>query len=123
MTIKRGEIYLANLGNVKHTDIGKIRPVLVFQNNHLNRMLADDLYDDVIIIPLSSKMTESDFTLSLRKRDKLEKNSTILCHAIKMIASKRLLLDKGVLTTLNDYEIAEVEKRIISVLGMVNIKM
>ena len=120
MTIKRGEIYLANLGNVKHTDIGKIRPVLVFQNDHLNRMLADDLYDDVIIIPLSSKMTESDFTFSLRKRDKLEKNSTILCHAIKMIASKRLLLNEGILTKLNENEMKEIEKRISLVLGMNN---
>ena len=119
MPIKRGEIYLANLGNVKHTDIGKIRPVLIFQNDHLNRMVSDELYDDVIIIPLSSKMTESDFIFPLKKRDKLQKNSTILCHAIKMVAAKRLLLDKGVLATLNDHEIAEVEKRIISVLGMV----
>jgi mRNA interferase MazF len=120
MSIKRGEIYLANLGNVKHTDIGKIRPVLIFQNDHLNRMVADELYDDVIIIPLSSKMKESDFTFSLRKRDKLEKNSTILCHAIKMIASKRILLNEGKLTTLNESEMKEIEKRISLVLGMNN---
>ena len=120
MSIKRGEIYLANLGNVKHTDIGKIRPVLIFQNDHLNRMVADELYDDVIIIPLSSKMKESDFTFSLKKRDKLEKNSTILCHAIKMIASKRLLLNEGILTKLNKNEMKEIEKRISLVLGMNN---
>ena len=120
MSIKRGEIYLANLGNVKHTDIGKIRPVLIFQNDHLNRMVADELYDDVIIIPLSSKMKESDFTFSLKKRDKLEKNSTILCHAIKMIASKRLLLNEGMLTKLNENEMQEIEKRISLVLGMNN---
>jgi len=120
MSIKRGEIYLANLGNVKHTDIGKIRPVLIFQNDHLNRMVADELYDDVIIIPLSSKMKESDFTFPLEKREKLQKNSTILCHAIKMIASKRLLLSEGMLTKLNENEMSEIEKRISLVLGMNN---
>jgi mRNA interferase MazF len=120
MSIKRGEIYLANLGNVKHTDIGKIRPVLIFQNDHLNRMVADELYDDVIIIPLSSKMKKSDFTLFLKKRDQLEKESTILCHAIKMISSKRLLCNKGILTKLNEKEMYEIEKRVSLVLGMSN---
>ena len=122
MTIKRGEIYLANLGNVKHTDIGKIRPVLVFQNDHLNRMITDDLYDDVIIIPLTSQMKDSDFTFILKKRDNLQKNSTILCHAIKMISSKRLLLEKGKLTKLYENEMLEIEKRITLVLGMENEK-
>jgi len=120
MSIKRGEIYLANLGNVKHTDIGKIRPVLIFQNDHLNRMITDELYDDVIIIPLSSKMKESDFTFSLRKRDKLEKNSDACSHTIKMIASKRLLLNEGILTQLNENEMNEIEKRISLVLGINN---
>jgi mRNA interferase MazF len=120
MSIKRGEIYLANLGNVKYTDMGKIRPVLIFQNDHLNRMVADGLYNDVIIIPLSSKMKESDFTFPLEKREKLQKNSIILCHAIKMIASKRLLLNEGMLTKLNENEMKEIEKRISLVLGMNN---
>ena len=35
MNIKKGEIYLANLGDVKCADIGKIRPVLIFQNDNL----------------------------------------------------------------------------------------
>jgi mRNA-degrading endonuclease toxin of MazEF toxin-antitoxin module len=78
------------------------------------------LYDDVIIIPLSSKMKESDFTFSLEKRDKLQKNSTILCHAIKMIASKRVLQNEGKLTTLNESEMKEIEKRVSLVLGMNN---
>jgi mRNA interferase MazF len=118
MSIRRGEIYLANLGNVKHTDIGKIRPVLIFQNNYLNRMVEDELYDDVIIIPLSSQVKVSDFTLLLKRRDKLQKDSTILCNAIKMISAKRLLFDKGILTTLNENEILNVEKKLSLALGI-----
>ena len=118
MPIRRGEIYLANLGHAKHTDIGKVRPVLVFQNNFLNRMIEDGLYDEVVVIPLSSQIKESDLTWVLPKRDKLEKRSTVLCHALKMISAKRLLTEQGVLTILRDNELQEIERRVNLVLGM-----
>ncbi len=116
--IKKGEIYLANLGDVKHTDIGKIRPVLVFQNDMLNRMVSDGLYNDVIVIPLSSKIRENDFTLYLPKRDRLEKKSVILCNAMKMISAKRLMTEEGVLTQLMPSEMEEIEKRVLLLLGI-----
>ena len=110
MPIRKGEIYLANLGDVKCADIGKTRPVLIFQNDHLNRMIEDGLYNDVIVIPLSSKIKINDFTLILKNRDRLAKDSTILCNTIKMINAKRLLLDEGILTMLLENEIYEIEK-------------
>jgi len=116
--IRRGEVYLANLGNVRHTDIGKIRPVLIFQNDHLNRMVDEELYGDVIVVPFSTVLKESDFTIELSSRDRLEKTSTVLCHAVKMIAAKRLLLDRGVLTRLNDQELEEVEQRVVRAMGI-----
>jgi len=118
MRIRKGEIYLANLGDVKCADIGKIRPVLIFQNENLNRMIKDELYSDVIIIPLSSQIKESDFTYILQKRDALKKDSTILCNAIKMINSSRLMLDKGILTRLTLDEIKSVEKRVLLLLDI-----
>ncbi len=107
--IEKGEIYLANLGNVKKEDIGKIRPVLVFQNNLLNRMLSETTYNDIIVVPLSSKIIKSDFSYIINKRDKLEKDSTVLCNAIKMINAKRLKTDKGYLTKLDNNEIIKIE--------------
>ena len=109
IVIKKGEIYLANLGDVKCADIGKTRPVLVFQNNNLNRMIEDGLYSDVVIIPLSSQLKDNDFTLTIKKRDHLLKDSALLCNAIKMINVKRLQLEKGVLTILTIKEVEEVE--------------
>ncbi len=110
MHIEKGEIYLANLGDRLVEDIGKIRPVLIFQNNFLNRMVEESAYKDVVVIPLSSHIRENDFTLKLDIRDRLEKKSVILCNAIKMISADRLLIDKGKLTTLNDNEIEKIEK-------------
>jgi len=118
MSIKKGEIYLANLGDVKCADIGKIRPVLIFQNYNLNRMIDEQLYSDVIVIPLSSQIKESDFTLILDKREKLAKRSTILCNAIKMINVKRILQEEGVLTTLTKDEIKQVEQKLLLVLDI-----
>ena len=112
MRIRKGEIYLADLGNVACADIGKVRPVLVFQNNMLNRMIEDGLYNDVVIIPLSSQIVNNDFGYLLKKREKLQKDSMILCNAVKMIKSKRLLLEKGLLLTLTAKEFQEVERRL-----------
>ena len=116
--IKKGEIYLANLGDVKCADIGKVRPVLIFQNQNLNRMINDKLYTDVIVIPLSSKIKKSDFTFVLKQRDNLKKDSTILCNAIKMINVKRIKKEDGILTTLSSLEIQEIERRLLSVLDI-----
>jgi mRNA-degrading endonuclease toxin of MazEF toxin-antitoxin module len=109
MRIEKGDIYLANLGDRSSHDIGKIRPVLVFQNNFLNRMIDESAYKDVIIIPLSSQIRENDFTLKLDVRDKLEKESVILCNAIKMVSADRLLLKNGKLTVLRKNEIEKIE--------------
>jgi len=116
--IKKGEIYLANLGDVKCADIGKVRPVLIFQNQNLNRMISDNIYTDVIVIPLSSKIKKSDFTFVLKQRDNLKKDSTILCNAIKMINVKRIKKEDGILTTLSTSEIQEIERRLLLVLDI-----
>jgi len=110
MGIKKGEIYLANLGNRKDFDIGKVRPVLVFQNNMLNMMVERTQFNDVVILPLSSKIRENDFCYRLEPRDNLEKESVILCNAIKMINADRLLTDKGLLTQLLEDEMVEIDK-------------
>lgn len=107
--IKKGEIYLANLGDVKCADIGKVRPVLIFQNDNLNRMIEDGLYSDVVIIPLSPKTRDNNFTLSIQKREKLLKDSTLLCNAVKMINAKRLQTEDGILTSLTAAEVERVE--------------
>jgi mRNA interferase MazF len=110
MHIKKGEIYLANLGNKRELDIGKIRPVLIFQNDFLNMMLEDTKFKDVIILPLSSQIRENDFTLLIPKRENLEKDNIILCNSIKMIDANRLLLDNGLIASLSKDEIVKIEK-------------
>lgn len=119
-SIRKGEIYLANLGDRKKLDIGKIRPVLVFQNNFLNMMLEDTKYKDVVVLPLSSQIRTNDFSFLINQRDNLEKNSVVLCNAIKMIDSTRLMVDKGMLTKLSDEEILNIENILYNLFGCTN---
>ncbi|MEA2028916.1 MAG: type II toxin-antitoxin system PemK/MazF family toxin [Campylobacterota bacterium] len=120
MSIKKGEIYLANLGDKRSSDIGKIRPVVIFQNNFLNRMVSQTAFEDVVVLPLSSQIRQSDFSYFLASRDRLEKDSIILCNAIKMIDAKRLLIEKGVLSILSDEEIEGIENILYNLLGCSN---
>ena len=119
-SIRKGEIYLANLGDKKHLDIGKIRPVLVFQNDLLNRMLEDTAFKDVVVLPLSSQIRKNDFSYFLKARDNLEKDSVILCNAIKMIDANRLMIDKGVLLVLAQNEILDIENILYNLFGCQN---
>ena len=119
-SIRKGEIYLANLGDKKSFDIGKVRPVLVFQNNFLNMMIEDTKFKDVVVLPLSSQIRTNDFSFLIKKRDNLEEDSVILCNAIKMIDSSRLMVDKGILAKLNDDEILAIEDILYNLFGCNN---
>ena len=78
------EIYLNISSNIsKIYKIDKIRPVLIFQNNFLNRMLGETSYNDVVVLPLSSQIRENDFSYYLLVQEKLGKESVVLCNAIK----------------------------------------
>jgi len=118
--IKKGEIYLANLGDKKHLDIGKVRPVLVFQNDLLNRMIKDMPFKDVIVLPLSSQIRNNDFTYFIKAKNRLEKDSIVLCNAIKMIDVSRLMIEDKVLLTLDKNEILDIENILYNLFGCKN---
>ena len=67
---KKGEIYLARLNPRKGNEVGKIRPVLIFQTNMLN----DIEHPTTLIIPLSTYLIDDAYPLRYRvtKRDALE---------------------------------------------------
>jgi mRNA-degrading endonuclease toxin of MazEF toxin-antitoxin module len=95
-----------------NSDLGKIRPVLIFQNDLLNRMVAEGYHSDIVVIPLSTQIRKNDFAFLLAARDRLKHDSVILCHAVKMIDADRLIGSEEPLTTLNTEEIREIEKRL-----------
>ena len=96
MTAYRGEIWLANLNPVKKSnEVGKIRPVLIFQNNDLN----ESTYPTSIILPLTTALVDDAQPLRMRviKRENLKEDSDILIAQIRAIDNNRLIEKLGVL--------------------------
>jgi len=112
----RGAIYLAKLYPSKGSEPGKIRPVMVLQTNMLNHIG----HTTVIIVPLTTKLTEGTYPLRYRveSRDNLLQDSELLCDQIRAIDVKRLIPEK--LAALNMQEMAEIEQQIQSILEFDN---
>ena len=113
MTISKGEIWLANLNPVKkNNEIGKVRPVLVYQNNDLNH----NDYPTTIILPLSSDLINNVEPIRLRitKRDKLKKDSDIVITQIRAIDNSRFV-EK--LAILNNNELEKIKELLFEVIG------
>src|SRR3989344_9384805 len=89
VTIKRGDIFLANLEPIKGNEQGGIRPILVIQNDISNK------YSPVTIIAaITSKIYVKEFPTNvfISKRDSgLDKDSTIMLNQIRTIDNSRII--------------------------------
>lgn len=111
---KRGEIYLANLNPKKGNEVGKLRPILVYQTDMLNEIA----HPTTTVLPLSTHLIDESYPLRFRvkKREKLETTSEILCDQIRTIDNQRIINKK--LTMLNEDEMDQVDKQVKIVLGI-----
>lgn len=111
---KKGEIYLANLNPKKANEVGKLRPVLIYQTDMLNEIT----HPTTTILPLSTYLVNDSYPLRMRikKRDKLEATSEILCDQIRTIDNQKIIDEK--LTILNDEEMKQIDMQMKIVLGM-----
>lgn len=87
--IKRGEIYLADLGRTVGSEQGGKRPVLVLQND-----IGNTFSTTTIIAPLTSHVRSNDIFpthVNIKSRGILEHDSTILLEQIRTIDKIRLI--------------------------------
>ncbi len=105
---KKGEIYLARLNPRKGNEVGKIRPILIFQTNMLN----DIEHPTTIIIPLSTHLIDEAYPLRYRvsKREDLKQDSDLLCDQIRAIDNQRIISNR--LSKLSFKELLEVDEQI-----------
>ncbi|BAF70868.1 type II toxin-antitoxin system PemK/MazF family toxin [Nitratiruptor sp. SB155-2] len=110
---KRGEIYLADLNPRKGKEVGKLRPVLIFQTDFLNEIE----HPTIIVLPLSTKLVDDAYPLRFRlnKRDHLEQDSDILCDQIRAIDTQRIIPKP--LTLLTQKELFILEEQVALILG------
>ena len=112
-----GEIWLANLNPGRGTEPGKIRPVLILQN----QALLDAEHPSTLIIPLTTNLIEDAKPLRLRvvAQASLDKDSDLLVDQIRAIDNKRLI--EGPLLRLDDKAMVRVCQAVVEVLGLESI--
>ena len=88
INVKRWDVVLVNLDPVVGSEQGKIRPVLIIQNN-----ISNEYSPTTIIAPITSKIYSKEFPTNvfLPKKDSgLDKDSTILLNQIRTIDKSRI---------------------------------
>ncbi len=112
--MRRGEVWTANLNPNKGAEIGKIRPVLVVQDDRLNQAGLQTL----LVLPLTTQFRPAfaPMRVKLHARDRLVKDSYVMVEQVRV--ADRARFGEGPLTTLTAEEMATVEKSLRAVLGM-----
>ncbi len=104
--VSRGEIWLANLNpSKKSNEMGKIRPVLIYQNDELNH----NGYPTTIVIPLSTKLVNDaePIRMRIKSKESLKNDSDLVLTHIRAIDNSRFI-EK--LTTLNYEQMLRVKE-------------
>ncbi len=92
-TVQQGDIFMANLNPVKGHEQAGLRPVLVIQQNTLNRFL-----NTVIIAPITSNLAlKGKLTTHYlpEKSSGLKQDSLVLIYQIRTLDKSRLIKKVG----------------------------
>ena len=112
MTIKRGELYCADLSPVVGSEQGGVRPVLVVQNDVGNKYSPT-----VIAAAVTSKINKAKLPTHIELPSSsygLQRDSVILLEQIRTLDKRRL---KERIGELNDVTMNQVDKAILISLG------
>jgi len=111
--INFGEIWLADLSPKVGTELGKLRPVLIIQD----QMLLDAEHPSTLIVPLTTNLIDDAQPLRIRikPKDKLHKESDLIIDQIRAIDNQRLVGEP--LALCNQDFMDQVHKAIFEVIG------
>jgi mRNA interferase MazF len=112
---EHGSIWLADLQKKRGTEPGKIRPVLILQN----QALLDAGHPSTIVIPLTTNLIEDAEPLRLRitASDDLEQDSDLMIDQIRAIDNQRLI--KGPLFYIDRELLQKIYKALQEVMGTI----
>ncbi len=114
--IEQGSIYLVNFGKKYNSEFGKIRPVVVLQNDFLNFYIQESEYKSVLVVPLSTVQATTEYKIEIKARDRLKKDSFIVANWICSLDIDRILTEYGVITKLRDDELSLLKDKICSLI-------
>lgn len=111
---KRGEIWLADLNPTRGSEQAGIRPVIIFQNDVINKFTTT-----LIAIPLTTNSRRAPLPSSVaisKGEGGLAADSVALCHQLRVVDQTRL---KKRLGGLSPSTISAIESRVLFTLGIV----
>jgi mRNA interferase MazF len=112
MILRRGDLCIANLNPVRGSEQSGIRPVIIFQNNQLNRFTST-----VIIIPLTTNLRRAELptcvTISAEENE-INETSVALCHQIRAIDTSRIIKR---ISQISELTLFELEATVLLTLG------
>ena len=94
MMVRRGEIWLANLNPTRGSEQAGTRPVLIFQNDAINKFTTTFLS-----IPLTTNLRRASLPSCLaipQGEGGLTQDSVALCHQLRVLDGARLLKKLGI---------------------------
>jgi mRNA interferase MazF len=103
--VRRGDIYYANLDPVVGRETGKIRPVLVIQNDIGNMYSPTTIV--AVITEYSKKKASYPICVAVNQENGLKKASVVNLSQIRTIDKKRLMTPK--LATLSNDSMKKVD--------------
>jgi len=114
MTVRRGEIWLADLNPTRGSEQAGTRPVLIFQNNSINRFTSTFL-----TIPLTTNLRRASLptcTTIRQGEGGLAKDSVALCHQMRVLDGVRLMRRLG---AIGEETMNEIESRVLFTTGII----
>src|SRR2546425_12696355 len=114
MIATRSDIWLVNLNPTQGSEQAGTRPVLIFQNDRINRFTSTFL-----TIPLTTNLRRASLpTCALIRQGEggLAKDSVALCHQLRVLDGLRL---KHRLGAIGEETMKEIESRVLFTTGII----
>ena len=104
--MKRGEVWVGNLNPNRGAEVGKIRPVLIVQEDYL----TEAGLPTVVVLPLTTQIRPSlqHLRILIRARDCLQQDCQVMVDQPRTLDRTRF--GEGPLTILTSQEMAQVER-------------
>jgi mRNA interferase MazF len=113
-SLKRGEVWLANLNPTQGSEQAGIRPIIIFQNELVSRFSTT-----VIAIPLTTNQNRGSLPICLKiekGNGGLTQDSVALCYQMRVLDKTRLI---RLLGQLQPDTITELEDVVLLTLGYI----
>jgi mRNA interferase MazF len=114
MTFRRSEVWLADLNPARGSEQAGTRPVLIFQNDLINKFTTT-----VLTIPFTTNLRRASLPscVKVSKREGgLSSDSVALCHQLRVLDKSRLQRKLG---ELSEETMTAIESRVIFTMGIV----